>query len=1219
MQKLTALNPISTPLNSVVLIEASAGTGKTYTIASLYLRLLLQAGENCFSQPLTVEQILVVTFTEAATQELKERIRNRIHLAKSQLLAYRETQDKAVFIGTDNEILAELVETIPDLNAAIQRLHIAEQNMDLAAIYTIHGFCRRILTQYAFHSGLPFHLELVKDESDLLLHLCRECWRTHFYPQPLLISQFLQKKFTSPEALLPRIKSYIQGEHLNVSKTEKSLLQGGLTVFFQQHLQTDLTKIIKLKQQWQQSAVEIRDLLMVELAKPSKEKRIKGSSFKSNTVPNWLEQIDVWATNPLETDLPECLSKYFSQANLIENYTPEGRMPLQHALFEQVDEVKSVPVEFHEKIILYHYIQWVRQQVIEYKRTRSEKNFNDLLRLADEALRSEKGDELASLLRQQYPFAMIDEFQDTDAMQYRIFSKLYTQTTDTGFIMIGDPKQAIYKFRGADINSYLQAADQAKVRFNLDKNYRSSGKLIEVVNQLFHFQQKPPFLYEDIGFSPVGVGKKSQTTLQLKGQPQAALIAYLEDEKASAAEICASAICQLLTEKATLVGEQYNALQPQHIAVLVRNRFEAEEIKQALQKCRIASVYLSDKRSVFNSQIAQSLVAILQACLQPQSEKKVVTALCSVAFVLNSQEMLQLKQDENQLETWLTLFEQYHKTWQFSGVLPMLYQLLHRKNSLYPHSMAERLMNLPDGERLLTDFLHLAELLHQAANQQQTEAGLITWLEKQIQSQDNEQEEQQLRLESEQEVVKIVTIHKSKGLEYEVVWLPFIARDLSKDKAAQDIATYYDKNAQAIQWDMQSNHQALVQQERFAEEMRLLYVALTRAKQQIGLVLPEEFTSNNKWTALLYALTEGEIGTNFELKDSFSNQSLLEKWQQKCGENSIEIAKSTPMFEGEYRPDNEDIHFTANRFQGNIEKDWQVASFTGLLYSHQYQCQKQREKNPSNLLKSAVKNSDKSHWEEAMDTAHGSKEKLEQDWPDYPPNYSPVDFPNGIQVGVALHSFFEKQPFHQPISAESLNRLCSQLQLSEQWQVPLAQWLNHILKTPLAENGVTLRQLSPATCLKELQFYLKINDTFSVEKFNRTLQQFHRFEGVEFAFEQIKGVLRGFIDLVFYHQGQYYLVDYKSNLLGLALQDYHQTQLPKVIQKQHYDLQYLLYSVALDRYLQLRDKNYDYEQDFAGVFYCFLRGMDGNSGENGIFRDKPDVRLIHALGELFYA
>lgn len=1207
MQKLTALNPISTPLNSVVLIEASAGTGKTYTIASLYLRLLLQAGENCFSQPLSVEQILVVTFTEAATQELKERIRHRIHLAKSQLSTYRATRDKAVFIDTDNEILAELVDSISDLNMAIHRLHIAEQNMDLAAIYTIHGFCRRLLTKYAFHSGIQFNLALVKDETLLLQQFCREFWREHFYPQPLLMAKFLQEKFTSPDEVLRKIRSYVQGESLQVETDHPHLLQQPLTTLFNRILSDDLEAIQALKQEWLISFEEISELLQQALDK----KILNGKKFQQRWLNGWLSTVKQWAENQ-DSLLPAELFR-FSQSNIDEACKNDGQ--IKHILFEKTEQFADLnnKNQINHKLILHHYIQWVRQKLINHKITHIEKSFNDLLRLADEALQSAQGEELADLIRHQYPFAMIDEFQDTDAMQYRIFSKLYTQSENTGFIMIGDPKQAIYKFRGADINSYLQAASQAKVRFNLDKNYRSCEKLIDTVNRFFAFDKNPPFLYEQIPFSSVGVGRKNLPQFSLNAQPQAALQVYLNDEKVAKAEICAEEICRLLREKAEFIGETRQFLQPQNIAVLVRDRYEADEIKQALQKRHIASVYLSDKNSVFDSPIASSLSTTLRACLHCDNEKTVLTALSGLLFVLDSQQLMEIKQNEALLEHWLEEVEHWQKNWKINGILPMLYQLLHRKSPNCDNSIAERLMGLPNGERLLTDVLHLAELLQQAAGQQESENALLVWFEKQIQ-QKEDLDEQRLRLESEQDLVKIVTIHKSKGLEYDVVWLPFMDRKLKSPQT--DIATYYNKENQQIQWDMQSQHWDLVLQEQLAEEMRLLYVALTRAKYQLSLVLP---TSLGDWSALVYALTEGECGSDIKLKTTYQTAQLVGNLKQKCQENAVEIISKEEISTSLYEPIEEKQTFTAERFSSTIEKDWQISSFTALYYSHQHNLAKQQNGN----TQSAVGKQPVLHHYSEQGDEHFSSNPLEQNfthqWEDYPQGYSPTDFPSGTNVGVLLHSFFEKQAFNQPIKKELTEKILTALQLDEQWQTGLNQWLNAIINNPLNEERLCLAQLSPAKCLKELQFYLKVKSGFSVEKFNRTLAQYHRFTETYYSFDHIKGMLRGFIDLVFYHQGKYYLLDYKSNLLGNSLEHYNQRQLTQIMQSQHYDLQYLLYCVALDRYLQLRHKNYDYKRDFGGVFYCFLRGMDGKTANQGVFFDKPDFALIQALGELFYA
>ena len=487
-QKSTALNAISLPLNQVNLIEASAGTGKTYTIGSIYLRLLLQAGENCFSRPLNVEEILVVTFTEMATEDLKRKIRERLTAAISVFSEYYEKQDKAIFTG-EHQFLAELLPYLEDIPTALRRLKLAEQNLDLASIYTIHGFCRRMLMQHAFNSGVHFNLKLLKDHSDLLKQFANEFWREHFYDLPFHLAAFISKELKSPEDVLNDLGSNI-GNDFSVQLDKPELLELSLTDFLQKDITKNAEIIEKIKDTWLESAVKIRNLFDEEVVKKD-ESCLNGRSYSSKTILSFVDEVTSWAKNRADITLNETLVKKFTQSaldNAVKADFKKKGVRITHPAFEEIEALieEIQPSDLFKKIILYHYRQGIQKKLLEYKANHPEKSFDDLLRLLKEALHGEGGEQLAELIRFQYPFAMIDEFQDTDALQYQIFSKIYhnkTASGNVGFMMIGDPKQAIYRFRGADIFTYLKAADEASERFNLGTNYRSSQPLVEGVNR----------------------------------------------------------------------------------------------------------------------------------------------------------------------------------------------------------------------------------------------------------------------------------------------------------------------------------------------------------------------------------------------------------------------------------------------------------------------------------------------------------------------------------------------------------------------------------------------------------------------------------------------------------------------------------------------------------------------------------------------------------------
>ncbi|KOE54302.1 exodeoxyribonuclease V subunit beta [Aggregatibacter actinomycetemcomitans] len=1219
-----ALNPISIPLNAISLIEASAGTGKTYTMGSLYLRLLLQAGENAFPHVLNVEQILAVTFTEMATEELKRKIRERIYDAKQKLTAYQQTQDPTVF--EQDDFLRQLADTITDFPLAIQRLTLAEQNMDLAAIYTIHGFCRRMLMQYAFNSGIHFSLELSGEEDELLLHLAQKLWRAHFYSQPYAVAEFIQKHLISPANVIHNIKKFA-GTELKLPQNRPHFFDGALPDFLAKladYSQQLSAQIAEVKENWLKNEEEITQLIETEVNtkyKSAKEQKLNRRSFTSATRPKWLAMMKAWAESD-KADFPDCFSR-FGQTAINAQKGEEAKDALTHSLFVQINALLALSEQkaLLSQALWFHYLQMLNAQLVEYKLNHSEKSFNDLLRLLKEALYHPDNTEFARLIRYQFPFAMIDEFQDTDAVQYQIFSKIYVEQpqtdaqSDSGFIMIGDPKQAIYKFRGADIFTYFQATRQAQHRFNLTKNYRSHQHVVDCVNRLFDFSEQPPFLYKDIQFMPVGA-RTDHPQFWLSGQPEPAVRFYVDEAsvKENMAKACAVSIqywLQSAVENSAVFrlddGDK-KTLKPESIAVLVRSRKEAELVKNELRHLGIASVYLSEDSNVFDSSAAKDLLMILTACLNPFSERHILNAIATAIFAQTSADIQRIRMDETRWEHWVEKFIHYQRTWQKQGVLVMLHQLFQQEK------ITEKLYPTVDGKRLVTDLLHLAELLQEAATLNESEAALLRWFEKQIQG-ENRQKEQQVRLESELQLVKIVTIHKSKGLEYDLVWLPFIG--YASTFRGDRITTYYDETQGAVLWDYDKSHEALVQQEDFAEQLRLLYVALTRAKYQLVIGVPQTFET--KWSSLLYVLTHGAIQTR-EKPNAYDSLSLLEKLVARAPQGSVQIANTadlTPLALQAHAEAQIPLH--AAKFTGNIEQNWTVTSFSAIEAIHQNKAYfKAQQMAESAVDFPSVFDLGKDYDFNEQGKSTESIQETVADESAYPFGYSPFDFPHGINIGTALHRFLEKTDFDRPLNEDKIQKLCQWLQLEETWLPSLQQWINAILHTPLSTQDSTLQlvNLTRQYCVKEMQFYLKLNQTFDVAVFNQALQQHHHLPSEPLQFEAIKGMLRGFMDLVFYHNGKYYLADYKSNFLGVEAQNYVGTSLQQAMLTNHYDWQYLFYTLALHRYLQQRDANYDYDTHFGGVFYCFLRGMNGEN-QNGVFFDKPDYVLIQALENLF--
>ncbi|MFQ1224181.1 exodeoxyribonuclease V subunit beta [Klebsiella pneumoniae] len=1163
-----SLDPLRLPLIGERLIEASAGTGKTFTIAALYLRLLLGlGGEAAYPRAISVEELLVVTFTEAATEELRGRIRSNIH----------ELRIACLRGESDNPLYSALLAEIADKDDAAKTLLLAERQMDEAAVFTIHGFCQRMLSLNAFESGMLFEQQLIEDESRLRYQACADFWRRHCYPLTRDIAAVIHDVWKGPRDLLKSLDRWLQGEAPQL----KSPPAPNETLA-ERHQQI-IARIDSLKQQWREQVGEIEGVL--ENSGLDRRKFNRGNQGK------WMEKMNAWAQEEtLSYQLPDALEK-FAQSFLLER-TKAGGEPPVHPLFSAVESLLASSLTLTDLVLARAMVE-IRDAVAREKRRRGELGFDDMLSRLDEALRGDSGETLASAIRQRFPVAMIDEFQDTDPQQYRIFRRIWRRQPETALLLIGDPKQAIYAFRGADIFTYMKARGDVAAHYTLDTNWRSSPGMVGSVNRLFSLSDNP-FMFHEIPFLPVKAAAKNKGlrfTVDAADVP--AMNVWLMpgdtvgsgDYQTFMAQLCATQIRDWLSagQRGRVLlwrGETSRPVQASDITVLVRNRLEAAQVREALQTLGIPSVYLSNRDSVFETLEAQELLWLLQAVLAPERENTLRSALATSMFGLTALDIENLNQDEQAWDALVEEFSEYRQIWRQRGVMPMLRALMTARH------IAENLLATRGGERRLTDILHISELLQEAASQLESEHALVRWLAQHIAEPDSNATSQQMRLESDKHLVQIVTIHKSKGLEYPLVWLPFIARFRKQDQAF-----YHDRETFAAVLDLGQDEASLelAEAERLAEDLRLLYVALTRAVWHCSLgVAPlssrKSGNSDFHLSALGRLLQAGEAmdaaGLAARLADFCHGDIAL----QRPGELDL-----TPW----QAPAATIPRLSARELQRRIADDWRVTSYSGL--------QQHGFSGGQDLLP-------------RLDVdAAGVGEVVEE------PQLTPHQFPRGAAPGTFLHSLFEELDFTQPVPE---GWMAEKLQLSgfdAQWAPVLTDWLGGVLKTRLPGPDIALNQLAARDKQVEMAFYLPIAQLLTAERLDALIRQYDPLSAdtPPLDFRQVRGMLKGFIDLVFRHEGRYYLLDYKSNWLGEDREAYTRPAMEQAMRAHRYDLQYQLYSLALHRYLRHRLADYDYDRHFGGVIYLFLRGMDGQEGGQGIFTTRPVRPLIDGLDQLF--
>lgn len=1164
------LDPLSLPLTGERLIEASAGTGKTFTIAALYLRLLLGLGGSAaFPRPLGVEELLVVTFTEAATEELRGRIRANIH----------ELRIACVRNRTDNPLLARLLRQIPDQHQAAQLLLLAEQQMDEAAIFTIHGFCQRMLSLNAFESGMLFEQQLIEDESLLRRHACADFWRRHCYPLPKPVAQAMSEQWSGPEALLRDINSWLQGEQpaLKQPPADNETL-------IARH-EKIVAAIDSVKEGWLAAAGDIAAII--------DQSGVDRRSYSSKNLPNWLNLVAEWAQTPTRSyQLPDALSR-FSQVALDEK-TKKGEPP-SHPVFNEIAKLLAEPLTLRDLVIARAMAE-IRYIVQQEKRRRGELGFDDMLSRLDGALHQSGGEALAAAIRARFPAAMIDEFQDTDPQQYRIFSRLYSNQPGTTLLLIGDPKQAIYAFRGADIFTYMKARREVSDSYTLDTNWRSSPAMISSVNTLFS-QLDTPFLFREIPFLPVkSAPKNSGLRFTVKGKTLAAMSLWLQpgdgcgvnDYQQTMATQCAQQIRDWLAagqrgDALLWQGDKSRPVQASDITILVRSRGEAAVIREALSGLNIPSVYLSNRDSVFATPEAMELLWILQAVLSPEIESALRSAVATSALGLDARRIEALNEDENAWDRLVEEFTGYRQVWLRRGVMPMLRALMTARQ------VAENLLATPGGERRLTDILHISELLQEAASQADSEHALLRWLAQQIAEPNSNAASQQLRLESDKHLVQVVTIHKSKGLEYPLVWLPFIA-----NFRLQNSGLYHDRTTFTSLLDLSDNEESLnlAEEERLAEDLRLLYVALTRSVWHCSLGVAPLFrgTRAKKGTSDLHLGALGYLLQKGVAQDAAGLQASL----KALSGDAISVEMLTQNDPQPWQPAlSERPALSARVMQRRISDSWRVTSYSG-LQQHGY-----------SLAQDILPR---------LDVDGAGVEQAQSE-----PLLTPHTFPRGAAPGTFLHGLFEGIDFTQPVDDVWLAGQLSGQGFAGHWQPVLSEWLREVLQAPLNDTGISLNKLTPTEKQVELEFYLPIETELQAGALDKLIREYDPLSAgcPPLDFRQVCGMLKGFIDLVFRWQGRYYLLDYKSNWLGEASHAYNHEAMASAMRSHRYDLQYQLYTLALHRYLRHRIGDYDYDTHFGGVIYLFLRGVEGKGSSQGIFSTRPDGELISKMDALF--
>ncbi len=1155
----------------ITLVEASAGTGKTYAITMLVLRSVVELH-------VPIDKILIVTFTKAATEELRQRIRLRLLLARN-LFAGKEPSD-----GGADETLSSWALAIDDRQKALGDLQLALADIDRAGVFTIHGFCQRMLAEQALESGQLFDVELLSDIEHIRRQIAEDFWRSRIYSLASLPCAFVIKDFPTPEQLLASVYE---------AKKENCRIEPRIRPLEEILIRLD-TAMARLAAWWRQSGDELRGFFAKSLGLGHFKKPF------TEDYDLWIGALDDFFRGNTTT-LPDKIL-LLSRENLIGELNgqkirgDEKKLSYLAAWPLPEEEVEELPAAAHALILTLRVelAEKLRAEVMRRLERRGNIGFDDLITRLSRALQGERGSALRRLIGARYAVALIDEFQDTDGMQWHIFSSIFGGG-EHALYLIGDPKQAIYKFRGADIHSYFLARTSAQQLLTLEKNYRSHPFLVSEVNRLFGSRPRPfYFPAEILDYRPVVAGKSaSDANLHRNNESLAGMVycTLAENAEDSAGRWSSSKasdrflaftvaeIANLLDplSPATLATDEERLLAPHDIAVLVRSHRQAEAYRQALAEAGIPAV-VGSRESVFHTGECRDLLLLLQAIAAPGDMVKLRTALTIPWFGFTGNDLYDLFDDEERFNSLYRRFLEYHQLWCQQGLMAMIYRLLVGE---------EVLVTLAAGklaERAIANIFHLVELI------QEEESGknlgmsqVVQWLLRMTLN-DSGTENTELLLESDEEAVRIVTMHGAKGLEYPVVFCPFLwyrSTYLSSEK--YQISGHDDEHRLVVDLgsDRFSERREKAVGEQMAEDLRLLYVAVTRAKIRCYImwadVKAHSPVADSFDSALGYLLfSEGPVPYNEQQQ---TLQTLIQhhplQWVTLEGDDPPPAARAKERPQ-ELRP--------LPSSTRSLYTDWQMSSYSAMAMLSEY--------------------------EEEVEIVAGSGGRA-----------IPVPgLPAGASFGNVVHDILEELSFAALARGDKENHLvlrqkCVRYGVGAD-PAEVGRLLQQVVTTqllpPACPANFSLAMLEEGKCLKEMGFYFHLG-LLATKRINTILAGEPTF--VPLGHKTMRGYLTGFIDLICEFAGKYYILDYKTNFIGDALDDYQPEKLIAAMQSHNYGLQYWIYTLVLHRHLRNLCDDYRFQDHFGGVMYLFVRGMTPDRAGSGIFAAFPDYDKLVALDQ----
>ncbi|XBC40131.1 MAG: exodeoxyribonuclease V subunit beta [Buchnera aphidicola (Nurudea ibofushi)] len=1153
------LNTNHFPLSGKILIEASAGTGKTFSLVTLYLKLLLGLGkDNSVQKAFLVQEILVITFTKHTKKELKNRIRIYIHDFKKTCLKKNE-----------NCILYHLFKKIKNLDKAIYLLSQAEQSIHTLEVYTIHEFCYQALKINKFLSNIFFQKKIAKNVYHLYLQSSITFWNECFKNLPKNILNIILKYFKNPSFLLKKVFPFL----LNESFVKKKYVKNKLNIV--QSYDILIKKIKIFKNTW----LKYHKTIFSIINKSQANKKV----YTKSNLNRWVNNITIWSLTKSENfNIPKDL-KYFQKQYLIEKNYSESVS--ENEIFEITEKFLKINFSLKSAFIIETIIK-IKKHFTQRKQQLGIFEFDDLIQFVISIL-EKKNKSFINTLAKKYPALLIDEFQDTNYKQYKIFEKIYSSNKHL-FVLISDPKQAIYEFRGADISSYIKATKNIKQRYHLEINWRSSKEIIDSINLLFS-RTKNIFMHSRIKFiSLKSRYKYKQIKFEINGKIQPALRFLLNKERIttisdykkwiskSYAKYISFWINEGKTKNATITYKNKTEfVSEKNICILVNNKKEAYIMQIALQELNIKTTYLSKRESVFHTNEAIEILWILQAILNPKNEATLKRAISTTIISIQSKKIDCITQKHS---FWSNLINQFYKyliIWEKFGITHVIHKII--INYRVKHQNDTLKKNVPNIDYIL----QITKLLEIRSNKNKSKHILISWLEKKIVTKNDVPYKDYINIKNNNNYVQIVTIYKSKGLEYPIVCIPFFTTH------------YNNHNTSKLFNDIKLNLKN--EKTLLSEQMRLLYVALTRAIVHcfVGIAfITRKVKKHENYYSNLY---KNALGNILKIDKKLSFEELNEILKKIDPNKNIRTTSKIPEFQIKDK-----------------EKIVKVNTLSNQIFTRKFQC---------NYIITSYSNLKKEYKSNILPTKkiYTNTNYNKPEIPQKKVQLTSYAFPKGKKFGIFIHKILKNINFKKKINNDWISHQLIQNDFSKTWSESIKKWIKKILHTPLNSDNLVLSKLSQENCIKELKFFFPIENQLTNKKLYEIFKMSNRPNKNFFPehLNPIKGMFTGSIDLVFKRKKKYYLLDYKSNWLGDSNYCYAIENIESAIISNYYDLQYQIYSIALHRYLKQRIKNYCFLKHFGGIYVLFLRAIENRNLNTGLFFKLPKLNKIIELNNFF--